>query len=80
MDEDLWKASDELVSELNEELEPPKYTFSENEKVKHEIFGEGLIKSFNKEHQSYTVIFDNDKERTIMAKFLLPVDNTHIDD
>ena len=50
------------------------------EKVKHEIFGEGLIKSFNKEHQSYTVIFDNDKERTIMAKFLLPVDNTHIDD
>lgn len=76
MDVDLWKASDEQVSELNEELTPPKFSFAENGKVKHKFFGEGIIKSFCKERQSYTVIFSNGDERTILARFLSPVDGT----
>ncbi len=47
--------------------------FKEGDRVSHEIFGEGTVESFSKDHTTYKVRFGDGFLRNIRAPFLVPV-------
>ena len=70
IDPSLVQGCKELISSLDiEETKDDSDCFRIDQRVKHEIFGEGKVLSVNEERQSCEVQFDN-KTRNILYKFL----------
>ena len=69
IDSTLIAGCKNLINQLNQEIGSSDLEFEKDEIVQHEIFGEGIILSVNKDRKSCKVLF-GEKIRNIQWKFL----------
>ena len=69
IDPTLISSRNSIISILDKEIDDTNNLFKEGNKVWHEIFGEGIVVSVNKERKSCKVEFNN-KSKNVLWKFL----------